>query len=644
MNIPAGITGQPTREAEQNRGPTIGAHARRTLWLFAILAAAIWTARWVWIVRNNGDFGITYEAAARVAKGEIWGRDFFVTVPPLTYYTEAILYRALHGNVACDNIHLFFWWILSLVVGVRLTAALGASTETLVAGALLAMAMSMPAGNYGLAYNYTEAVWIGLAALLVIRIIRTHKWAFPSLLIGVLLGLAIITKQNSGALMAAFFGVALVYIEIRRLRFEIRRVFLSALLYIAGVGLGAGLPLCWLAQYSSLSNLLQIMFKDGVAGKGGLSVILVRVIPRFLFTDLARNPFRRVPEFGLAVLTLGFLVFFTYRAYRKHAANKPSPIDSAPGYYRSLVIFLGALAGLSILSLFNIPVVRWLGARVAASVGTKTIGFEHFNGVVCYVVLFGVVGTLLVFHLLSRGSAAEMPDKNGPQPARCIEEFIFAFGLACAVAAATSDVLYFTFAAPLAVPPLVYALGQYLKIPLSKVNYGSAVCAALVYLWPGMGDSILGEEPLTDDTPLREVIGNGETFCTYRPLPVDSLYAGLWADPVRWREVRRFLTEVRPLILGKRTLWLAECDAHSAVGGIPVPSVTGMNIDTYGPRIEPQLMQEWEAHPPERIVTGRYVAPPGSVWLSESGRAGWISKRYDLIYDRARFQVWALKK
>src|SRR5205823_3771799 len=120
--------------------------------------------RWIWIA-GYGDYGNTYEAAYRVMHGEVPYRDFIFTNPPVTNYTLAFLLTEFGNSLWLYHIHLFIWWIASLIVGLVLLDKFNADRTTKIAAIILAGTMSLPLCTNWMPYSYLAPAVSGIVLI-----------------------------------------------------------------------------------------------------------------------------------------------------------------------------------------------------------------------------------------------------------------------------------------------------------------------------------------------------------------------------------------------------------------------------------------------------------------------------------------------
>src|SRR5437867_2955696 len=112
-------------------------------WLVAALVVALLAARWIWVA-GLGDYGWTYEVAARILQGEVFFRDFLLLRGPLSHYVLAGWMRLLGQHLFVYHFDLWLSYAFCLATGAVLALELGASRSTLTAGLSLAAVLACP--------------------------------------------------------------------------------------------------------------------------------------------------------------------------------------------------------------------------------------------------------------------------------------------------------------------------------------------------------------------------------------------------------------------------------------------------------------------------------------------------------------------
>ena len=129
-------------------------NASRLPWIILALVFVVLSARWIWVVRNGTDFGFTYEAAWRIAHGELPYRDFVQTQPVIAPFFLAGLVKLIGDSLWTLQISLYLTWLGAMAVGLALIGSLETSVSLKVVSVLTASSMSFPFILGGHAHSY----------------------------------------------------------------------------------------------------------------------------------------------------------------------------------------------------------------------------------------------------------------------------------------------------------------------------------------------------------------------------------------------------------------------------------------------------------------------------------------------------------
>jgi hypothetical protein len=190
----------------------------------------------------------------------------------------------------------------------------------------------------------------------------------------------------------------------------------------------------------------------------------------------------------------------------------------------------------------------------------------------------------------------------------------------------TSSIAYFVYAAPVAVPLLFYILER-LRFPGLRQW---ATAAAVVFL------TVATLFPVPAET----------AFCKLLPLPKQSPFAGLYADPAYQQWVNVQWNNVAPMIRGHRTLWLLRPDPHSAYGGLPVLNAVTLDWESYSSRSEVRLWNAWQHDAPEFVVLGPFLPAPRAKLFQGDELNRWLASQYTLVWTdhQNMLTLWKLKQ
>jgi hypothetical protein len=502
--------------------------------------------------------------------------------------------------------------------------------EILAAGALMGVVVSSPAATCGLVYNYATTALSGLAIYFLVIHQRSRSRMLPLIYCGTFAGLNLFAKQNVGLAVAAALLLFILFDSLVLSRDGVRTALLAGFRFILGLAVGFGLPLTMLGSQSGSGHILRLIFQDGVSEKGGLLHIAVRIIPRLGLVDLKDTAYFRTTQIVVSLVIMAVLLALGMRRLHfrwrtnadamagAQAENKANPTKIWVAWL-SIVFFSG-------LSLLPLPAVTNLGGDLASLLFIKQLGFGIFLGQIIYLavlVAFGLIAAVLLGEWLNH-----IRLQQPLSPIAGVEMLLFFSTAALTAGTVTASIMYFPFAAPVVVPLFVFGLKKYFSIPLGGVNLATAVMTGLAFLHPGYAT----------------------TFQRLERLPANSPFATLYSSPARATEVWQTWREVRPLIDGKTTIWLAAAGPHSAFGGLPAPNITAINCDTHATRTQDLLVNLWNRQLPERIVWEPVLfqtpsrLPVDTHCFAFGYLSRWIAQNYDLIYQNNNREVWAKKQ
>ena len=550
-----------------------------------ILTAGIFTARWIWVA-GIGDFGWTYEAAWRIAHGEIQYRDFISSLPPLANYTLAALLALFGDSLWLFQIHLYLWWYLSLEVGFLIGCRLIENRALLCAAMVFTVVFSNPANSLGHAYNYAATFFGGVQILALLSLLR-RECARNWFVLGLIGGIGMFAKQNVGLAVVAAVGVVILlhmFLPARN-----RPVLWGLLLWPAGLAAGF-LPLAaWFSWKAGWNEFALQFFKDAADGKGGIYTILGRALPRIILHP--DTPHHRLIEAGASVM-LGLALIGVWRRWQSQSGN-PSRGKGSQMSIAALALgfFLFSTVALALVSLLHIPAVT--GFQEVLRVAHVPTGSSW------------VIFAFYMASVLALAAAAFARRRTPEQAAPCF------VALAILLGTATSSLIYYVFAAPVIIPVLISALR----------NAAHGRTAALCLF------CATGFAMVSFLSPMYS-----PTFLPLKALPAATPFSGLRSTARIADSVEALYRDVSPAIRGHRTLWLCSGGPHSAFGGLPVRNVASFYQDTYSSRQELPLVREWELHPPEFVVYGKFSPTLGARLFTQQGIDQWLRNGYELVW------------
>lgn len=587
--------------AEQSDG------RRVLLFLFAI--AGILTARWIWIA-GLGDYAWTYEFGMRVLFGEVPYRDFISTLPQLTSYSIVPFLFVLKGNLWAFSLHLYLWWLAALLVGLQVARVLGVRPAAQAAAMFLAACVSLPAMHLGHAYSYAGTVFFGLTFLQLLQH-RQNQSARHLLLAGTCAGLAVFAKQNIGVISVILGLSVIAWDGLANQRCG--GMFRNGLLFAIGV-LVAALPIfAYFASQAGAGEVLQQMFLDAGAGKGGLPGMIFHVLPLFFFTP--ETPLQKLWTLAFSgSLTLCFLWLVGRRMLVLQETQTGVPTSIPVGRaWRWISFATVTVAVLSCVSVLDLPQVRAGFNRLHPSAIYEFHGFVAPLVFIAYVFFTALAAICLL-------SPFHWRQPNFALPIIALPMILWGHELSCEG--------YLPFGAPLVVPLAVFLLEG---IGLIRNTVPLACLAGVVFMLGVTGSTQDGFHP--------------PSFKAVARLPSASKFRGLWGRPTYVATIQELQENVAPRIRDRRTLWLAIGGPHLAWGGVPVYSVAALFGDTYSLRSEPVLMKHWTAQPPEFIFVGERNICLGSGLLTAEALNFWLPRKYDLAWKSAEREaaLWQLR-
>lgn len=601
MNLPA------TENQAASNAPA-QPHDSRPL-KFLLVIAAILAARWIWVA-GIGDYGWTYELGMRVWQGEVPFRDYICTLPQLTSYTIVPFLVLLKGNLWAFSIHLYLWWVATLLVGLQVARAFGLRPAAQAAAMFFAACLSLPAVHLGHAYSYAGTFFFGLTLLKLLQHRRSAETKHL-LLAGAFAGLGIFAKQNIGG-MAVILGLSVIAYDCLM---KNERPLLIRRGFLFGAGTAATfLPIFgYFASKAGASEVFHQMFSDAGAGKGGFFGMLFHVLPLFFFTPEtpSRQLWTLLISGTLAMLFLGLVGFKMYHLQKNPA---PLPAPAAPRHFWWLIcLAIGIVAALSAASLLDLPQVRIFFDRLHPNAIYACHGFTAPLIFVAYSFFTALAAICLLSIEHWRRPELALPIITLP---------LLLWGHEISMEG------YLPYGAPIVVPVALLLLE---RMGLIR-NTVPLACVAGVLLMTGRAASTQeGYCP--------------PSFQALAALPANSKFANLRAQASFHTYVNETQQNISPLIQDRPTLWLSIGGPHLAWGGKSVFSVASLFADTYNVRSEPELMRRWQAQPPEFIVVSDLWPCRGSQILTKEALSQWLPQKYDPVWKSSRRDatLWRLR-
>lgn len=571
-------------------------------WVILAALFIIFTARWIWIAGITGDYAWAYETGSRILRGQVPYRDYVCSLPPLMPYTLACFIALFKGSLWAWGIHLYLWWLASLVVGLLVLKRLGASPSLQSAAIFLTATVSAPACWTGVAHDYAAAAVFGGTLLCLMRF---QARCTPGLaaLAGVCVSLNVLAKQNVGA--AAFLVSVLTILE-TCVRLGQNK---AAVKYLTWFALGCAvsfLPvLTYFALHAGWMETIRQMALDGGSGKGWVRMVL-NFVPIFYLES--HIPHHKIWDL---LVTLGFngfmLVGLLYRVFRAGKAA-PAAEETRGTDLRWLWIGLGLIVAVSLATLVPWPQVKSALVDFSLRFSHTRFGFFYYA-----TLLLGSLICLAHAVLYRRFSRA------------LVISWLLILILAYALSATDSSL----FAAPLAIPLAFWVLNEY-NLVRGVWRFAVLVSGVLLLLWAFL--------PQWTFAP---------SFERLNLLPAGTPFAHLYGRDSYARKVSQMNEHVTSAIKGHRTLWLTLAGPHSAFGGEPVKGVALICWDTYGLRHEPLFQAEWEQTPPDYVVLqDKIPSRRGSRFLTSECMSSWLAARYQKVWreDTLELTLWKYKE
>jgi hypothetical protein len=564
-------------------------------WIVLFLLFLILSARWIWIA-GFCDYGWTYEPAYRILQGQVQYRDFLLTHPPLVNYTLAAFLALFGKSLWIYVIHLYLWWLFSLIVGLLIIQELGADRSLSISAVILAGTVSFQSLHLAHAHNYAPTVIAGLSILFILRYQKSEKVLYAEMA-GLFAGICILAKQNVGIIISIAGFILFIYLYYLK-RYS-RRNLIPLESFSVGWLTGFILPLIFFGLKAGFKEVFLQMFKDPASAKGGLTFIAIKAFPRVILSHGIPN--QRLLELLISTSILFTALILFYILLRRSKYNNPlNPLrdhDELIDHYKSniLIIYFILLITLSITSIFNISIIKsfiiFISNRYIDNYFLFIVYILYIIAFSLFIIIFVIKSTRNNFYIfipcflmisLSLGQALAGPWKF------------------CSSAGVTIPIIMFIFSRT-QLYPKVSSLGIILAM----------IMIVLFYLFPVYTFTF---EPL-------------------KKLPGNSPFAGLYARSQFQQMIKGMVSQVANKIKDKRTLWLCWPGPHSAIGGNTVFNVAFYYCDTYSSRSESRLKEDWQKNPPEFIVLSQFLAAENAKFLTYDSLVKWVSLDYLKVWE-----------
>jgi hypothetical protein len=547
--------------------------------------------RWIW-VGGIGDFGWTYESAARIVDGQVYFRDFISTLPPLTSYALAGLLAIFGKAPFLWAVQLYLWWIALYVVGVVLLRRLDVLSGWTLVSLAVAMLACEPAFTLGHSYNYAASALCGisLAALPGAAVAKRH--AGKLFVVGICVGLTIVAKQNVGGALLVSIGVVIGLAPTRpsvkatnELSLVSGTFFVLLAFWSLFYFLGAG------------EEAKQQFLFDASEGKGGFLIVLGRAIPRIVTFDPSM-PLRRPLEIILTLMVV-VIATITYVSLNRFRFRGVTEVKRPFKAKNGVLIITGIYACLAIASLIPIQLIQMAQAALS-----NVLPF-NLTLQVSYIVF--AIGLMFMLGQVLRGQSSieTFEDWLSPLQSLILVTMVVA-------APATSGSYYVVFALPI-VMPLLAKLLRNVDHAFSRaalVGFGCWISVAGI-LFPPYAPTFVALRKFS--YPLDAYWGAAS---------MQTFYAAISAH-------------VLPLIHARSTFWLIAGGPHAAFGGTDVFNVSSYYVDTYNSRSEQRIVANFQDRKPEYVIIGAYMPAAGAKLLEPTTAREWIAKTHDRIWEDA---------
>ncbi len=576
-------------------------------WMALGLCFLILTARWIWIV-GMGDYGWGFEIAHRIAHGEVPYRDFILTAGPLAFYGLGTLFALMGESIWLYHIYLYGWWLVTLVGGLLITQQLHLERKVAFAAIALAASASYPASSLGHLYNYVAAALGGLSIFFLLRFHSSFKGS-DLFLSALLLGLVVLAKQNVGLVLSAASGFSLwVW------RSSLRERSLSLHPFLLGWSLGFFPFLLLLGIQVGLGEVTRQLFWDSFVLKGSGTKLLFSWLPHLVWPTNAA--YRYFLEAGLTLPVFLFMVWLC--RVKPHSLSEESTLARPPFQGAStlcfstlVVIFFLSLVFLSAISCLDLPRLRSLlqSHRLYPSGDLFRLSMQ-----LAYLWTFTSCVVTLVRNKLDFGH-------------REVLVAVLCLGLTLGYVVTSLDNFFLSLPV---VAPLVLAL------PASLTPRWSKACTTLLLALGVCLAAHFGAQG-------KVGVSFSPAFVRLVRLPGGSPFSGFYSSPDWGSFIEVMWTHVAPRIQGHRTLWLMWAGPHAVWDGRSVRNVGCLFSDTYHPRNERSLMEDWRQHPPDFIVLGPFSRPVGSTWFQEENLLSWLEGSYVKVWSSGSYSLWEIK-
>jgi hypothetical protein len=553
---------------------------RTAVWASAI-SIAIVAARWL-PVAGIGEYGMLYDQAYRLSVGQVWYRDLLSTHPPIAAQTLGALFRLFEPSLLLYNVHLYLWWLASLLVGYLLLRRYDVQGLARSAALVTFASLSLPCLSLGHAYFYAGSVFCGLCVLCLDIGLDGSR---PSMTFGagLLAGVTVFARQNLG--IALIGGAVFLYLPLFiKKSLDLPGVVKQLAALLSGFVLSCLTIFLIFSRAASPGEVLRELLLDGAHGKAGQYGLLVRLIPRVNLKATLID--RRLMEIAGSIVV--YLAVLWWVA-RRRSGSDPQPTSSSG---KPLTVAIGLWVFANFVTLIPANVGHWMDSSTWPVIATA-------SGAIIDLINIGWLTGMAWFLIASWNSMA----------AQTVARTV----LALSVFAGTilSSQSYSVHLASVLVPMTIATLGS----TFPKRAIIQRLCL-LTSIWA-----------------IAAIFSLPTAFTRLVPIAGPRQFVGIWTTTGYAREAEELLNHVTPVIQNRTVLWVDLYGPHAAFGGMPAASVVPWDKTTFTSRQVSYLLGRWRANPPEYVMSGPFwgreelLGPQSEFdqWLGHSYTENWCS-------------------
>lgn len=521
--------------------------------------------RWATIA-TGPDAGYDFETGYRVYYGGIYGKNFYTTLGPLSYELIGFVFRWLSPKWLYINLIYYFCWAATMLGIYYLLKSITSNKTNLILATLIIVPLGIPHLVAMHSYNFISYMLAILTGTLFFKFLDAYCYRFL-FFAGLVVPISLFTKQNIG--MGSIFLIWLMVIILPLLKrdFSWRQMITAISSFLFPLVLMT-LLLFWLFSRSvDASEFWRLMFVDGAQVKGGFMQMLKTATPRMLYgisTQYDRNwVLQHLMEFVCFLILIGTHLFFFRRVLSKTGF---SPFQYRQAQFKVNDIF----CLLALLSAFIF--IPFLFPGTIEKIREKVIqtGYFYLLGELVLPFTIWAIFIGLFFVLLV---AMQRRAFSRDIYVKILLLCIFSVGLNFCVCSSRLNYFYLNF-------PLLMGIFLIAALELELWNR-KYLFLVVLFVW---GTTLFFRYPVFSDLVRIK----------------DPKLFGLWFGDRN--SVELYTKEIKPLVKGKRTLWLSNGGPHSLSESVPVRNVSILFFDQYHPRIEELLLEDWMKNPPEMIV------------------------------------------